>query len=239
MNKYQKQIDNAKSIKPLQKVAKRLGVGIGNMKNLDKIKAKLTRKLEEQQAEIKTEMEVIKEKLQNSRTVQQLNRARRDLKSVEDGFRYLNKTLRSDSGEYQSLYELNMILDTFKNIKGNIKLADINKMERKLKYNKGQFLDVINMKLAKFDLNTYSDLLKFYGFSDKEIQELSRKFNNANIKRKDHFLKIINYYAKGKNKYQAMDDDIDHTIAKENFKSEFDMRIIGGVNGANQSIDEL
>ena len=66
MNKYQKQIDNAKSIKPLQKVAKSLGVGIGNMKNLDKIKAKLTRELEKQQAEIKTEMETLRAKRQSN-----------------------------------------------------------------------------------------------------------------------------------------------------------------------------
>ena len=63
--------------------------------------------------------------------------------------------------------------------------------------------------------------------------------NKANIKRKDHFLKIINEYAKGKNKYEAMNEDIDHTLARENFKGEFDMRIIGGVNGDNKFIDEL
>ena len=34
MNKYQKQIDNAKSIKPLQKVATSLGVGIGDRKSV-------------------------------------------------------------------------------------------------------------------------------------------------------------------------------------------------------------
>ena len=43
MNKYQSQINKAKTIKPLQKVANSLGVKIGNMKNIDKIKAKLTK----------------------------------------------------------------------------------------------------------------------------------------------------------------------------------------------------
>ena len=232
MNKYQSQINKAKSIKALQKVANSLDVKIGNMKNIDKIKSKLTRELEKQQTQIKRDYK-------NNLTVRMLNKARKELNSVENGFRYLNKVLRNGTGEYQSLYELNMVLNTFKNVKGNITLKDINNMGKKLHYNDGQFLDVINMKLAKFDLNTYSDLLKFYGFTDKEIKDLARKFNKANIKRKDHFLKIINEYAKGKNKYEAMNDDIDHTLARENFKGEFDMRIIGGVNGDNKFIDEL
>ena len=66
MNKYQKQIDNAKSIKPLQKVAKSLGVGIGNMKNLDKIKSKLTKELKKQQAQIETEVKAMRTKRQNN-----------------------------------------------------------------------------------------------------------------------------------------------------------------------------
>lgn len=67
MNKYQNQINKAKSIKALQKVANSLGVGIGNMKNIDKIKSKLTRELEKQQTQIKTEMKTIRVNLQNKR----------------------------------------------------------------------------------------------------------------------------------------------------------------------------
>ena len=66
MNKYQSQINKAKSIKPLQKVAKSLGVGIGNMKNIDKIKSKLTRELEKQQTQIKAEMETMRINRQNN-----------------------------------------------------------------------------------------------------------------------------------------------------------------------------
>ena len=232
MNKYQSQINKAKSINVLKKIASHIGVKLGNTKDISKAKTKLTKALVKEQTQIKRDYK-------NNITVRMLNKARKELNSVEDGFRYLNKVLRSGTGEYQSLYELNMVLNTFKNVKGNITLKDINNMGKKLHYNDGQFLDVINMKLAKFDLNTYSDLLKFYGFTDKEIKDLARKFNKANIKRKDHFLKIINEYAKGKNKYQAMNEDIDHTLARENFKGEFDMRIIGGVNSDGKFIDEL
>ena len=88
MNKYQSQINKAKTIKPLQKVANSLGVKIGNMKNIDKIKAKLTKELEKQQAQIKTEMGAIRNRLQNSKASRDFTRVskaeKRFLKSFEN-----------------------------------------------------------------------------------------------------------------------------------------------------------
>ena len=92
MNKYQAQINKAKTIKPLQKVANSLGVKIGNMKNIDKIKSKLTKELEKQQAQIKTEMEAIRVRFQNNRVDRDFTRVskaeKRFLKSFENATPY-------------------------------------------------------------------------------------------------------------------------------------------------------
>lgn len=92
MNKYQTQINKAKSIKPLQKVANSLGVKIGNMKNIDKIKSKLTRELEKQQTQIKTGMDAIRNRWQNSRKNRDFTRVskaeKRFLKSFENATPY-------------------------------------------------------------------------------------------------------------------------------------------------------
>lgn len=92
MNKYQTLINKAKSIKPLQKVANSLGVKIGNMKNIDKIKSKLTRELERQQTQIKTEMGAIRARFQTSKENRDFARVskaeKRFLKSFENATPY-------------------------------------------------------------------------------------------------------------------------------------------------------
>ena len=60
MNKYQSQINNAKSMKVLKDVASHIGVKLGNIKDIVKAKNKLTSALTKQQAEIKAEMETIR-----------------------------------------------------------------------------------------------------------------------------------------------------------------------------------
>lgn len=97
MNKYQSQINKAKSIKTLQKVANSLGVGIGNMKNIDKIKSKLTRELEKQQAQIKAEMETIRVNRQN-------NRVNRDFTRVSEAEKRFLKSFKKASPYERDLF---------------------------------------------------------------------------------------------------------------------------------------
>lgn len=237
MNKYQSQINKAKSIKPLQKVAKSLGVGIGNMKNLDKIKAKLTRELEKQQAQIEKEYKnITKQREENKfKELKPFNRIRNKLDSVHN----VNTYLKNSFGEYQSIAELNQLMFEFKNIKGDIKMKHVRQVAKANGYTPNELLNIINEKIAKFDLNTYRGLLEYYGFKDKEIDDLVQEFNNANYKRQDYMLNIINDYAKGKNKYEVNGVDIEHDLAKSNFKGHFDLIIKGGMGWNNEKIDEL
>ena len=97
MNKYQSQINKAKSIKALQKVAKSLGVGIGNMKNIDKIKTKLTNKLKEQQTQIKAEIETMRINRQN-------NRVNRDFTKVSEAEKRFLKSFKKASPYERDLF---------------------------------------------------------------------------------------------------------------------------------------
>ena len=66
MNKYQSQINKAKSMKSLQKVASHIGVKLGNIKDIAKAKAKLTKALFKEQTQIKAEMQTMRINRQNN-----------------------------------------------------------------------------------------------------------------------------------------------------------------------------
>ena len=236
MNKYQSQINKAKSMKVLKGIASHIGVKLGNIKDIGKAKNKLTSALEKEQAKVKIDYKRIITKRQENKfkELKPFNRMRNKLDTVHNVNLYLNKS----AGEYQSVAELNQLMFEFKNIKGDIKMKHVKQVAKANGYSPDELLNIMNEKIAKFDLNTYRGLLEFYGFKDKEIDELAIDFNKASYKRQDYMLNIINDYAKGKNRYGA-DDDIDHELAKSNFKGHFDLIIKAGRGWNNEKIDEI
>ena len=236
MNKYQSQINKAKSINVLNKIASHIGVKLGNIKDIVKAKNKLTKALEKEQVKVKRDYnKIISKRVENKfKELKPFNRIRNKLDTVHNVNVYLNKS----AGEYQSVAELNQLMFEFKNIKGDIKMKHVNQVAKANGYTPNELLNIMNEKIAKFDLNTYRGLLEFYGFKDNEIDELVNDFNNANYKRQDYMLNIINDYAKGKNRYGA-DDDIEHDLAKSNFQGHFDLIIKGGMGWHNEKIDEI
>ena len=66
MNKYQSQINKAKSMKTLQKVASHIGVKLGNIKDITKAKNKLTKALAKEQTQIKRDLAKYRAKVENS-----------------------------------------------------------------------------------------------------------------------------------------------------------------------------
>ena len=236
MNKYQSQINKAKSINVLNKIASHIGVKLGNIKDIVKAKNKLTKALEKEQVKVKRDYNKIISKRQENKfkELKPFNRIRNKLDAVHNVNTYLNKS----NGEFQSLAELNQLMFEFKNIKGDIKMKHVKQVAKANGYTPDELLNIMNDKIAKFDLNTYRGLLEFYGFKDNEIDELVNDFNNASYKRQDYMLNIINDYAKGKNRYGA-DDDIEHDLAKSNFKGHFDLIIKGGMGWHNEKIDAI
>ena len=235
MNKYQSQINKAKSMERLKGIASHIGVKLGNIKDIVKAKARLTNALAKQQAEVKSDYKKIITKRQENKfkELKPFNRIRNKLDTVHNVNLYLNK----GSGEYQSLAELNQLMYEFKNIKGDIKMKHVKQVAKANGYTPEELIDVMNDKIDKFNLNTYRGLLEYYGFKDKEIDELVNEFNKASYKRQDYMLKIINDYAKGKNRYE--DEDIEHDLARSNFKGHFDLIIKGGMGWNNEKIDNI
>ena len=193
MNKYQSQINKAKSIKTLQKVAKSLGVGIGNMKNIDNIKAKLTRILKEQQTQIKAEMETIRINRQN-------NRVNRDFTRVSEAEKRFLKSFKKASP-----YERDLFIDNktahyldkmvgsplyFHNFKSKEEFNNfINRLSPE---NRSQFIkDYIN----SLDLNNYKKINpRLTKLFDKRVAELYEvgALNTQDMKNHKHLTDKFN-----------------------------------------------
>ena len=237
MSNYQSKINKAKSMKVLKDIASHIGVSLGNIKDIVKAKNRLTNALEKQQAKIKSDYgKIIKKREENKfKELKPFNRMRNKLDTVHNVNIYLNKS----TGEYQSLAELNQLMFEFKNIKGDIKMKHVKQVAKANGYSPEELIDIMNDKISKFDLNTYRGLLEYYGFKDKEIDDLAKDFNNASYKRQDYMLNIINDFAKGKNRYLDLDLKIDHDLAKSNFKGHFDLIIKGGLGWHNEKIDNI
>lgn len=193
MNKYQNQINKAKSIKALQKVAKSLGVGIGNMKNIDKIKSKLTRELEKQQTQIKAEMETVRINRQN-------NRVNRDFTRVSEAEKRFLKSFKKASPYERDLFINNKTahyLDKsvgsplyFHNFKSKEEFNNfINRLNPE---SRNQFIkDYIN----SLDLNNYKKinprLTKQFNKRVAELYEVG-VLNNQDMKNHKHLTDMFN-----------------------------------------------
>lgn len=193
MNKYQKQIDNAKSIKALQKVANSLGVGIGNMKNIDKIKSKLTKELKKQQAQIETEVKAMRTKRQN-------NLVNRDFARVSEAEKRYLKSFKKASP-----YERDLFIDNktahyldktvgsplyFHNFKSKEEFNNF--MKTINPENRSQFIkDYIN----SLDLNNYKKinprLTKRFNERVAELYEVGG-LNNQDMKNHKHLTDKFN-----------------------------------------------
>ena len=237
MNKYQSKINKAKSMKVLKDIATHIGISLGNIKDIAKAKNKLTSALAKEQAKVKSDYgKIITQRKENKyKELRPFNRIRNKLDTVHNVNLYLNK----GAGEYQSVAELNQLMFEFKNIKGDIKMKHVKQVAKANGYTPDELLNIMNDKIAKFDFNTYRGLLEFYGFKDKEIDDLANDFNKASYKRQDYMLKIINDFAKGKNKYLDLDLDIEHDLAKNNFIGHFDLIIKAGRSWNNEKIDAI
>lgn len=160
--------------------------------------------------------------------LKELNFKRQQMRSTN----YVNMYLGSyDSGEFESLQELNFLLDEFKNIKGEITSKDVTQIAKKTGHKTQKNLaNTIKSKLSKFHLDTYKETLKYYGITDEEIAKLDARFRKADFTQQDKFLKIIKDFAKGKYKYLTNEDKTNHINSKSNFMEEFTRIIdLGGL----------
>lgn len=226
----------AASRKVLLKLADRLGEKVDEMMDIEKMRKKLVKKALKEQKQIKKDMNKVRNRWEeiSAEDLKVINNARDELGSVREVNQYLNKS----SGEFNSLAELNEVMSDYKNVKGKLTRNQLQKVIKQNGYSTKEYMSMMKEKIARFDLESYRPMLKYYGFKDEEIDKMKEEFNKANYKRKDHFLKILNDFAKGKNRYQESDYDLDHVVSRSNFTSHFDNVIKGGLDFSGNKIDE-
>ena len=208
MNKYQSKIDKAKSMKVLKDIASHIGVGIGNIKDIVKAKARLTNALAKQQAEIKTEMEGI-------RTNRKNNLIDRNYKRVSEAEKRYLKSFKNASPLEREVFTNNKTATFLDNIKigsplyfHNFKTkAEFNNFIKTIRpENRSQFIkDYIN----SLDLNNYkrisprvtklfnkkvSDVYEVGGLSSKVMKEhnhLTDMFNSVDYVRQMEMIELM------------------------------------------------
>ena len=208
MNKYQSKIDKAKSMKVLKDIASHIGVGIGNIKDIVKAKARLTNALAKQQAEIKTEMEGI-------RTNRKNNLIDRNYKRVSEAEKRYLKSFKNASPLEREVFTNNKTATFLDNIKigsplyfHNFKTkAEFNNFIKTIRpENRSQFIkDYIN----SLDLNNYkrisprvtklfnkkvSDVYEVGGLSSKVMKEhnhLNDMFNSVDYVRQMEITELM------------------------------------------------
>ena len=194
MNKYQSKINKAKSMKVLKDVASHIGVSLGNIKDIVKAKARLTNALAKQQAEIKSEMETIRVKLENSLIDKNYNRVATAEK------RYL-KSFKNASPLEREVFTNNKTATFLDNVKigsplyfHNFKTkAEFNNFIKTISpENRSQFIkDYIN----SLDLNNYKKIsprvTKLFNKKVSDVYEVGG-LNSKDMKNHSHLTNMFN-----------------------------------------------
>ena len=194
MSKYQSQINKAKTMKALKGIASHIGVGIGNIKDVVKAKAKLTNALAKKQAEIKTEMKAIRVKREN-------NLIDRNYKRVSEAEKRYLKSFKNASLLEREVFTNNKTATFLDNVKigsplyfHNFKTkAEFNNFIKTISLeNRNQFIkDYIN----SLDLNNYkrisSRVTKLFNKKVSDVYEVGG-LNSKDMKNHSHLTNMFN-----------------------------------------------
>ena len=254
MNKYQSQINKAKSINALKKIASHIGVKLGNIKDINKAKTKLTNALIKEQLQIKKDMSNYRAKVENSlsyqtRKVKRLYKERNKLindlsESIQMELFNFTKNLTKANNQFRYLMgeniKLNSTLTTTADteaplkIKGNGVLmgtnhkALINQLTseiEELKNNHSKFIKP-NKEFSK-RITGFLDEYENAGYLlENEKKELINRLNNFNYTKQSYFLNQI--VSTSKERYRV-DEDVD-----EDLKLKFNNFITDMINGIDR-----
>ena len=253
MNKYQSQINKAKSMNVLNKIASHIGVKLGNIKDIAKAKNKLTKALAKEQIQIKADLAKHRAKVENStnyqtRKVKRLYKERNKLindisHNIQLELFNVTNDLTKANNQFNYLKGLNVKLNTTLTttadteaplkIKGDGALMGTNhkalidqltKENEELRTNYNKFTKP-NKEFSK-SIENYLDEYENAGYLlENEKKELLDKLNNFNYVKQSYFLNQI--VSTSKERYR-IDEDVD-----EDLKLKFNNFINDMVNGIN------
>ena len=237
MNKYINDINKAKTLKRLQKIASHIGVSLGNIKDIVKAKNRLTDALAKEQVTIQKERAKHKVKVENNVKVQRRkvsilaikrNNAIRDLNEkieydIFKATKNLDKAsnqlryLRGENIKINSQFTTNADTDaplkykSFENLKGNNHKALIEQLTNDIN-NLKNYKDKFSKSDSLFAtmINQHLDDYEKAGYLlNNEKQELANAFNKFNYVKQSYFLNQI--VDTMKSKYR-LDDDVDEDL---------------------------
>lgn len=173
-------------------------------------------------------------KKQYKQVLKELNKLRNEMPGVKEVNMYLSRA----TGEFNSLAELNYLLDDFKKIAGDVTFDDIEKAAKKTyKKELKDIMPLIEEKIAPFNLKYFYDTLKYYGFTEKEIKYMTKIYNKGTYKQKDYMLGILKRYVKGKNRYKDIEEIADHGASREVLYQRMEMAMVLGVDWEGNKIE--
>ena len=217
-NKYK--VLRSKSEKLVRDMAKKYGVKTPKViKDLNKFKERVANKIEKIEYEMKAPGF---EKMKKLNEINKFNK--KFMKEIGDSNRAVKKFLDANKKyRMEEVTEVNYVLDEFNRKK--ISMDMIKNYAKKVNRDPNKVLDEIYRKIKAFDLETYSEVLKHYGFNDKDLKKLYKSYKKVNLRGQARLLKILADFSKGSYKY-GTEDSTDKSNARSNLEGLIDAEIL-------------
>lgn len=209
-NKYK--VLRTKSEKLVRDMAKKYGVRAPKViKDLNKFKERVANKIE------KIEYEIKGPNFEKMKKLDEINKFNKKfMKEIGDSNRAVKKFLDVNKKyPMEQVIEVNIMLDEFGRKKINMDM--INNFAKKVNRSSESILNDIYKQVKAFDLETYSEVLKHYGFNDKDLKRVYKSYKKVNLRGKARLLKVIADFTKGAYKY-GTEDSRDKSNARSNLE---------------------
>lgn len=209
-NKYK--VLRTKSEKLVRDMAKKYGVRAPKViKDLNKFKERVANKIE------KIEYEIKGPNFEKMKKLDEINKFNKKfMKEIGDSNRAVKKFLDVNKKyPMEQVIEVNIMLDEFGRKKINMDM--INNFAKKVNRSSESILNDIYKQVKAFDLETYSEVLKHYGFNDKDLKRVYKSYKKVNLRGKARLLKVIADFTKGSYKY-GTEDSRDKSNARSNLE---------------------
>ena len=209
-NKYK--VLRTKSEKLVRDMAKKYGVRAPKViKDLNKFKERVANKIE------KIEYEIKAPNFEKMKKLDEINKFNKKfMKEIGDSNRAVKKFLDVNKKyPMEQVIEVNIMLDEFGRKKINMDM--INNFAKKVNRSSESILNDIYKQVKAFDLETYSEVLKHYGFNDKDLKRVYKSYKKVNLRGKARLLKVIADFTKGAYKY-GTEDSRDKSNARSNLE---------------------
>ena len=216
-NKYK--VLRSKSEKLVRDMAKKYGVRTPKViKDLNKFKERVANKIE------KIEYEMKAPNFEKMKKLDEINKFNKKfMKEIGDSNRAVKKFLDVNKKyPMEEVIEVNIMLDEFTRKK--ISMDMINNFANKVNRDSDSVLNDIYRKIKAFDIETYSEVLKHYGFNGKDLKKIYKSYKKVGLRGQARLLKILGDFTKGSYNY-GTEDSTDKSNARSNLERLIDNEI--------------